>query len=112
MGYGDYRNDRTWTMEPLFVGPEHGLGALTQVEDGKTYLITVSRLPLRLGVTSIPEDLARELSIEDDQPVMHLSFGTSIMIWESRNPVPSTPEGRRRALRVTSDQDRSKEISR
>ncbi|KAK7947830.1 uncharacterized protein PG986_008716 [Apiospora aurea] len=44
-------------------------------EDGE-YLISVSRQPLRWGVRSLPTDLSRDISVENDEPVMHLSFGT------------------------------------
>ena len=45
-------------------------------ENDKEYLIALSRRPLRWGVTSLPTDLARELSTGYDEPVMHLSFGS------------------------------------
>ncbi|KAK8133474.1 hypothetical protein PG984_005486 [Apiospora sp. TS-2023a] len=46
------------------------------VEVDREYLVAVSRRPLRWGVTSLPDDLVRDVSVDDDEPVMHLSFGT------------------------------------
>ncbi|KAK7921574.1 hypothetical protein PG985_009596 [Apiospora marii] len=48
----------------------------TWTEDDKEYLIAVSRRPVRWGVTSMPDGLAGKLSVEKDESVMHLSFGS------------------------------------
>lgn len=74
--YDGIQNDGTSTTRLSLVDPEHELDELSQLEDDEEYLRAVSRLPLRWGVTPVPRDLARELSTEHDEPVMHLSFGT------------------------------------
>lgn len=44
------------------------------VEDEKDYLISISKQPLRWGVTLMPDNISRDLAV-DDEHVMHLSFG-------------------------------------
>ncbi|KAK6824627.1 hypothetical protein PG987_012121 [Apiospora arundinis] len=49
---------------------------LTNMEDDREYLVAVSRQRLRWGVTSLPQALKRDISVDNDEQVMHLSFGT------------------------------------
>ncbi|KAK8073075.1 hypothetical protein PG996_006423 [Apiospora saccharicola] len=73
--YDDIEYDGSSDMRSLLVDSEHERAELTQTGVDEEYLIALSRMPLRWGVTSLPDDLKRELSTENDDLVMHLSFG-------------------------------------
>ncbi|KAK6858563.1 hypothetical protein PG995_006262 [Apiospora arundinis] len=54
----------------------HEQNNLRGIEDDTEYLVALSRQPLRWGVTVLPADLSQNLLVDDDEPVMHLSFGS------------------------------------
>ncbi|KAK7977089.1 hypothetical protein PG996_003158 [Apiospora saccharicola] len=45
-------------------------------EDDREYLISVSRQPVRWGVTSMPDGLSEKLSVDKHESIKHLSFGS------------------------------------
>lgn len=45
-------------------------------DDYKEYLAEVARSNLRWGAMALPADLAEKMEVDNDEPVMHLGFGT------------------------------------
>jgi hypothetical protein len=46
------------------------------VDEEEQYLVEVARGKVRWGAMSLPPDLATKVKTDDDEPVMHLGFGT------------------------------------
>ncbi|KAF3026634.1 hypothetical protein E8E14_014475 [Neopestalotiopsis sp. 37M] len=49
---------------------------MSGVDEENQYLIEVARGKVRWGAMSLPQDLAAKVKASDDEPVMHLGFGT------------------------------------
>jgi hypothetical protein len=54
----------------------HETSSYQGVDDEKQYLIEVARGKVRWGAMSLPFDPAAKVKADDDEPVMHLGFGT------------------------------------
>ena len=55
---------------------ESHLTTMQDLDEEKEYLREVARGKVRWGAMPLPLDIAAKIVVEDDEPVMHLGFGT------------------------------------